>query len=95
MNLFSNMSKPILYDFFATWCGPCRIQSPIIHALQERLADKVDVQMVDVDEHPDLANKYHISVVPTLIIEKDDKVVERREGVTDEVTLIALLEQYY
>lgn len=89
------MSKPILYDFFATWCGPCRIQSPIIHKLEEQLADKVEVKMVDVDEHPDLANKYSISVVPTLIIEKDDKIVERREGVTDEVTLIALLEQYY
>ncbi|MBO5119780.1 thiol reductase thioredoxin, partial [Methanocorpusculum sp.] len=48
------MSKPILYDFFATWCGPCRIQSPIIHQLEERLADKIEVKMVDVDEHPDL-----------------------------------------
>lgn len=95
MNLFSSMSKPILYDFFATWCGPCRIQSPIIHKIKETLADKVDVQLVDVDEHPDLANKYRISVVPTLIIEKDGKVVERREGVTDEVTLIALLEPLY
>ena len=41
------MSKPILYDFFATWCGPCRIQSPIVHSLKERLADKVDVELVD------------------------------------------------
>ena len=89
------MSKPILYDFFATWCGPCRIQSPIVHSLKERLADQVDVELVDVDEHPDLANKYSISVVPTLIIEKDGKVIHRREGVTDEVTLIALLEPLY
>ena len=89
------MSKLILYDFFATWCGPCRIQSPIIHQLEERLADKIEVKMVDVDEHPDLANKYSISVVPTLIIEKDGKIVHRREGVTDEVTLIALLEPLY
>lgn len=58
--------------------------------LKERLADKVDV-----DEHPDLANKYSISVVPTLIIEKDGKIIHRREGVTDEVTLIALLEPLY
>lgn len=89
------MSKPILYDFFATWCGPCRMQSPIVHELAEKLGDKVDVQMVDVDERGDLANKYEISVVPTLIIEKDGKVIHRREGVTDKVTLIALLEPLY
>ena len=85
------MTKPVLYDFFATWCGPCRIQSPIVHDLAKKLGDKVDVQMVDVDEHGDLANKYSISVVPTLIIEKDGKVIQRLEGVTDAATLESLL----
>jgi len=86
-----NMTKPVLYDFFATWCGPCRIQSPIVHDLAKKLGDKVDVQMIDVDEHGDLANKYSISVVPTLIIEKDGKVIQRLEGVTDAATLESLL----
>ncbi len=85
------MSKPVLYDFFATWCGPCRIQTPIVHDLAKKLGDKVDVQMVDVDEHGDLANKYSISVVPTIIIEKDGKVIQRLEGVTKADTLESLL----
>lgn len=89
------MSKPILYDFFATWCGPCRIQTPIIHKLEAKLGDKVEFRMVDVDQDGPLASKYGISVVPTLIIEKDGKVVHRHEGVTDEATLESLLIPLY
>lgn len=85
------MTKPVLYDFFATWCGPCRIQSPIIDSLAEKIGDKVDIKKVDVDQSPDLANKYQINVVPTLIIEKDGKVVHRLEGVTDASRLEELL----
>ena len=89
------MTKPVLYDFFATWCGPCRIQSPIIDSLAEKIGDKVDVKKVDVDQFPDLANKYHISVVPTLIIEKDGKVAHRLEGITDAASLEAMLIPLY
>ncbi len=85
------MTKPVLYDFYATWCSPCKIQSPIVHSLAEKLGDKVDVQMVDVDERGDLATKYSISVVPTLIIVKDGRIVHRSEGVTDAATLESLL----
>ena len=89
------MSKPILYDFFATWCGPCKMQSPIIHELAEKLKDNVDVRMIDVDLEPELANQNQISVVPTLIIEKDGKVEQRLEGVTDAATLESLLKPLY
>ncbi|MGA2699207.1 MAG: thioredoxin [Methanoregula sp.] len=85
------MTKPVLYDFFATWCGPCRMQTPIIEELAKKLGDAVEIQKVDVDEHRDLAEKYAIQVVPTLIIEKDGKVVQRMEGVTDTATLEKLL----
>lgn len=85
------MTKPVLYDFFAIWCGPCRLQTPIINDLAAKLGDKVEVNKVDVDKAPDLANKYQISVVPTLIIEKDGKIVHRMEGVTDAARLEALL----
>jgi thioredoxin 1 len=86
------MTKPVLYDFFATWCGPCKIQSPKIDKLAEKLGDAVDIRKIDVDQFPDLSTKYQISVVPTLIIEKDGKIIHRLEGVTDESRLEALLQ---
>jgi len=85
------MTRPILYDFFATWCGPCRMQTPILEDLGKRLGDSIEIRQVDVDRHMDLAEKYGIRVVPTLIIEKDGKVVQMMEGVTDAVTLEKLI----
>jgi thioredoxin 1 len=85
------MTRPILYDFFATWCGPCRMQTPILEDLGKRLGDLIEIRKVDVDRHMDLAEKYGIRVVPTLIIEKDGKVVQMMEGVTDAVTLEKLI----
>jgi thioredoxin 1 len=85
------MTRPILYDFFATWCGPCRIQTPILEELGEKMGDAVEIKKVDVDQHMDLAERYGIRVVPTLIIEKDGKVVQMMEGVTDRATLEKIL----
>jgi len=85
------MSKPVLYDFFATWCGPCRMQTPILEELAKKMGDKVEIKKFDVDQHRDQTEKYRIQVVPTLIIEKDGKEVQRLEGVTDQSTLENLL----
>ena len=85
------MSRPVLFDFFATWCGPCRMQTPIIEDLAKKMGDRVDIRTVDVDKDPELAGKYGIRVVPTLIREKDGKLVRSLEGVTDAATLEKLL----
>ena len=85
------MSKPVLFDFFATWCGPCRMQTPILEELAKKMGDAVEIKKVDIDQHMDLAEKYGIRVVPTLVIEKDGKVVKSMEGVTDLSTLENLL----
>ena len=85
------MTRPVLYDFFATWCGPCRMQTPILEELGKKMGDSVEIKKVDVDHHMDLAEKFQIRVVPTLIIEKDGKVVQMMEGVTDLATLEKLL----
>jgi len=85
------MSKPVLYDFFATWCGPCRMQTPIIEDLEKKMGEAVEFRKIDVDQNMELAEKYDIRVVPTLIIEKDGKVVQSLEGVTDAATLEKLL----
>lgn len=76
------MSKPILMDFSATWCGPCRMQKPILEEVEKSLKDQVEFKIVDVDQNRDLAKKYSIQAVPTLIIEKDGQVVKRFTGVT-------------
>ncbi|MDD1694967.1 MAG: thioredoxin [Methanoregula sp.] len=85
------MSKPVLFDFYATWCGPCKLQTPILEELAKKMGDSVEIRKIDVDQHMDLAEKYGIRVVPTLIIEKDGKIVQSMEGVTDISTLENLL----
>ena len=80
-----------MYDFFATWCGPCHMQTPILEELAKKMGSKIEIKKVDVDVHMDLAEKFGIHVVPTLIIEKDGKVVQTMEGVTDAATLEKLL----
>jgi Thioredoxin domain-containing protein len=85
------MAKPVLIDFYADWCGPCRLQTPRIEELKKRMGESVEVKKINVDQHMDLANKYSIQVVPTLVIEKDGKVVRRLEGLTDTGTLESIL----
>jgi len=85
------MGKPVLIDFYADWCGPCRLQSPIVEELAQRMGDQVEVKKINVDDHMDLANKYRIYVVPTLIIEKDAKEIRRIEGLTDASSLEAMI----
>jgi thioredoxin 1 len=85
------MGKPVLIDFYADWCGPCRLQSPIVEELAMRMGDQVEVKKINVDDNMDLANKYRIYVVPTLIIEKDQKEVRRIEGLTDISSLEAMI----
>ena len=85
------MGKPVLIDFYADWCGPCRIQTPIIEELARRMGDQVEVKKINVDDHMEMANQYRIYVVPTLIIEKDKKEIRRIEGLTDAASLEAIM----
>ena len=86
------MAKPVLMDFYAEWCGPCKMQTPELEKLKEMMGDAVEIKKVDVDQNMDLARTYGIQVVPTLVIEKDGEVKERLEGVTPAETLKRLLE---
>ena len=85
------MAKPILLDFYADWCGPCKRQGPILEELKGKMGEKIEVQKIDVDQHMDIANQYGIRVVPTLIILKDGKVVRTLEGVTSAESLESML----
>ncbi|NLX48271.1 MAG: thioredoxin fold domain-containing protein [Methanospirillum sp.] len=85
------MSKPVLIDFYAEWCGPCKMQTPIIEKVKEALGDQIEVRTLDVDQHMKEAQDYRIAVVPTLVIEKDGKVIRRLEGVTGAAELQQIL----
>ena len=85
------MGKPVLIDFFAEWCGPCKRMSPIIEEIKKSMGDKVEIKKLDVDDHMAEAQKYHISVVPTIIIEKDGVLVQKFQGVVDAQTLESVL----
>ncbi len=85
------MAKPVLMDFYADWCGPCRMQSPIIDSLKLEFKDKADIRKVNVDKEGDLATQKGIFVVPTLILEKDGKELKKWMGVTSKEELTQAL----
>ncbi len=72
---------PVLVDFFATWCGPCKMLSPIVDQLAEELAGTVKVGKVDIDGQIDLARKFRVMSVPTLVVFKNGKVTSQTVGV--------------
>ena len=82
------MAKLILMDFYADWCGPCKMQGPIFEDLAKDFSDKVEFQKINVDKEGDLALEKGIMVVPTIILEKDGVEVQKWMGVTSKDELI-------
>lgn len=83
MSEFKDMiagSKPTLVDFFATWCGPCKMQGPVLEDLKKKIGDVANIVKIDVDRNPDLAAEYQIRSVPTIIIFKDGMPQWRASG---------------
>ena len=75
--------KPVLVDFWATWCYPCKMQAPILHELNEEVGDKVRIVKVDVDQNESLCYKYNIQSIPALMVFKGGEVVDKTVGVTE------------
>ena len=85
--------KPVLVDFFAVWCGPCRQMLPIVEELSNEFAGKLDVYKLDVDEAPKMAEKYEIQSIPHLIIFKDGKVQAQHNGACAKAELADLIQK--
>lgn len=86
--------KPVLVDFFAEWCGPCKVMKPILDELKSTVGDQVTILKIDVDKNPQVMNAYNIRGVPTLILFKDGQVKWKESGVMRTDQLMQVINRY-
>jgi thioredoxin 1 len=97
MNKFGDIiqsDKPVLVDFFAEWCGPCKVMAPILKEVKNRLGEEVTILKVDVDKNPETARSYNIQGVPTLILFRNGDIKWRQSGVVNARDLQSVLKNY-
>ena len=94
-NEIINSNTPTLVDFYATWCGPCKMMSPILEDLSKDLDGKARILKIDVDKNQVISSKYKVRGVPNLIIFKEGKIVWRQAGVVQKSELMNILKQYF
>lgn len=96
METFSELIKsdtPVLVDFYADWCGPCKAMSPVIQEVAKAMQGKARVIKVDIDKSAQASNAYHVQAVPTFIIFKNGNIIWRHSGMIDKVSLMKVLTQ--
>lgn len=86
-----NKDTPVLVDFYAEWCGPCKTMNPILKDVKDSLKDKVSIIKIDVDKNQTLAAKYQVKGVPTMLLFKNGKQIWRQSGVLQKSELISII----
>lgn len=93
-NTILNSETPVLIDFFADWCGPCKMLAPILKQVKDDLGEDIKIIKIDVDENQMLAAKYQVRGVPTMLLFKRGKQVWRQSGVLQKDQIISVVKQY-
>ena len=84
----------MLVDFYAVWCGPCKMLKPVLHQVEKKYGDKMEVFAIDVDENPIVANTMNVQGIPMLVLYKQGKEVWRTVGLTDENTITDKVKEF-
>ncbi|MBC7642403.1 MAG: thioredoxin [Flavobacterium sp.] len=94
MNNFNSIiksEKPVLIDFFATWCGPCKMLGPILKEVKDSLGDRISILKIDVDKNQQIASQYQVRGVPTMILFQNGKQLWRQSGVLNKEEIIKII----
>ena len=93
-NSFDNIiqsEKPVLIDFFATWCGPCKMLAPVLKEVKDSLGERITILKIDVDKNQELSSKYQVRGVPTMILFQNGKQLWRQSGVLSKEEIVKII----